>query len=67
MPVYSAAPSGPCTLYWPVISSMKAVAEQTNRVSMYTENACTRPCLAGWLTAAALDACGPVPWPASLE
>ena len=46
---------------------MNAVAEQTKSVSMYTANACTKPCLAGCETSAAAAACGPVPWPASLE
>ena len=30
--------------------SIRPVAVQTNRVSMYTEKAWTRPCLAGWET-----------------
>ena len=32
--------------------SIRPVAVQTNRVSMYTEKAWTRPCLAGWETSA---------------
>ncbi len=46
---------------------MKAVAEHTNSVSTYTENAWTSPCCAGCSTSDAAAACGPVPWPASFE
>src|SRR5690606_11883783 len=55
------------TLYWLVKRIINEVALHTNKVSIYTENACTKPCLTGWLTSAADAAWGAVPCPASLE
>ena len=45
---------------------MKAVQEQTTRVSVNTPRAWMRPCLTGWETAAVAAALGALPSPASL-
>ena len=44
-----------------------AVAVQSNKVSINTDNICTSPCFTGWLTFAEADAFGAEPIPASLE
>ena len=61
------APSAPWVLKVLVSRMMSAEEVHTTSVSMYTDSACTRPCLAGWEQSAAALTMAPEPWPASLE